>query len=79
MFDAGISQDNLLSIGSYAKYSIVASKAMQVEEFKLKNDKGNGMYSAALNSYQSFLADVTQVSIKDDIDVTWSSKFRHPS
>jgi predicted restriction endonuclease len=41
---------------------------MKVEEFKAKNAKGNGMYSAALNSYQSFLEEITQFSVKKDID-----------
>ncbi|WP_299265234.1 hypothetical protein [uncultured Psychrosphaera sp.] len=68
LYDAGISKDNVLSIGSYAQYSVVASKALQIEEFRAKNTTGNGMYSAALKSYQSFLADVTQVNVKDDID-----------
>lgn len=77
--DAGVSQQNLLSIGSYANYSIIASKAMQVEEFKVKNGKGKGMYSAALNSYQSFLADVTQVSVKDDIDAILSDSSKSPT
>jgi len=79
LLDAGVSQDNLLSISSYAKYSVVASKALQVEEFKVKNEKGNGMYSAALNSYQAFLADVTQVSIKDDIDAIINDKAKTPT
>mgnify|MGYP005994329157 CR=1 FL=1 len=68
LYDAGISKENILSIGSYAQYSVLSSKALQVEEFRAKNSKGNGMYSAALKSYQSFLADVTQVNVKDDID-----------
>lgn len=72
--DAGISSENLLSIGSYGKYSMVASKAMQVEEFKVRNAKGNGMYSAALNSYQAFLADITQVNIQADIEDILTAK-----
>ena len=66
--DAGIGKENLLSIGSYDKYRRVADKAMQVEEFKAKNAKGKGMYSAALKSYQAFLEDITQVSINNDIE-----------
>lgn len=71
---AGISSENLLSIGSYDHYRNVASKVMQVEEFKAKNTKGNGMYSAALNSYQAFLADITQVNLNDDIEEILTAK-----
>lgn len=66
--DAGILKENLLSIGSYGKYTIIANKAMKVEEFKERNARGNGMYSAALNSYQAFLEDITQSSVNDDIE-----------
>jgi len=37
------------------------------------------MYSAALNSYQAFLADVTQVSIKDDIDAIINDEAKTPT
>jgi len=47
---------------------------MQVEEFKVKNARGNGMYSAAINSYQTFLADITQVNVEDDIEEILSEK-----
>lgn len=41
---------------------------MQVEEFKLRDTKGKGMYSAALKSYQSFLTDIGQFGVSEDID-----------
>jgi len=72
--DAGISKENLLSIGSYGNYCMIATQVMQVDEFKEKNKKGNGMYSAALKSYQAFLADVTQVNVQNDIEAILSAK-----
>jgi len=64
----GIEEENLMAITSHQRYSIIAAKAMKIEEFKAKNRKGNGMYRAALNSYQTFLEDVTQVTVETDIE-----------
>lgn len=64
----GIKAENLMEITSHQHYSIIATKAMQGEEFKAKNKKGNGVYSAALNSYQTFLSDITEVSVEADIE-----------
>ncbi|WP_165905027.1 HNH endonuclease [Parashewanella curva] len=41
----------------------------KAEEFRVKNRKGNGMYSAALNSYKAFLLDITQAEVQQDIDL----------
>jgi predicted restriction endonuclease len=76
---AGMKAGNLMAITSHQEYSIVAAKAMQVEEFQAKNKKGNGMYSAALNSYQTFLADVTQISIEADIENIINAKDKTPT
>ncbi|WP_028862783.1 HNH endonuclease [Psychromonas aquimarina] len=66
--DAGIPTANLMTISSHSVYSMVAAKVMLVEEFKVKNAKGKGMYSAALKSYQVFLDDLTQASLNNDIE-----------
>jgi len=64
----GIQAGNLMSISSHAIYERVITEAMQVEEFKVKNKKGNGMYSAAIRSYQAFLDEVNQVTLNIDLD-----------
>jgi len=64
----GIEVENLMSIGSHDIYNRVVTQALQVKEFKEKNKKGNGMYRAALNSYQTFLDEVNQVTLNKDLD-----------
>jgi predicted restriction endonuclease len=71
---AGMPVENLMSINSYDLYNTVTGNLMQFEEFKVNNARGNGMYSAAINSYQAFLADVTQVNIQDDIEKILTAK-----
>jgi predicted restriction endonuclease len=66
--DAGVAQQSLLSIGSYFEYEQIVNKTYEVREFVEKDNRGNGMYSAAIKSYRSFLADVTQVEVQQDID-----------
>ena len=66
--DAGVTKQSLLSISSYYEYENVVSKTYGVMEFVEKDKQGNGMYSAAINSYRAFLSDVTQASVKQDID-----------
>ena len=66
--DAGVAKQSLLSIGSYYEYEQIISKTYEVQEFVEKDRRGNGMYSAAIKSYRSFLSDVTQVEVQQDID-----------
>jgi predicted restriction endonuclease len=66
--DEGIATESLMSINSHETYSEVIAKVLLLEEFKAKNAKGNGMYSAAIKSYQAFLADISQVDVQADIE-----------
>ena len=66
--DAGVAKQSLLSIGSYYEYEQIISKTYEVQEFVDKDRRGNGMYSAAIKSYRSFLSDITQVEVQQDID-----------
>tara|TARA_R110001583_G_scaffold112917_6_gene263182 strand:- start:69949 stop:70692 length:744 start_codon:yes stop_codon:yes gene_type:complete len=66
--DVGIQTGSLMSIRSHENYSDVVAKVLLLEEFKVKNRKGNGMYSAAIKSYQAFLADISQVDVQADIE-----------
>lgn len=68
LWSVGIEAENLMSITSHQRYSIVAAEAMKVNEFQAKNKKDNGMYSAALTSYKTFLEDVSQLSLETDIE-----------
>jgi hypothetical protein len=60
--------NSLLEITDTVEYKKFTSVVMQVEEFKLRDTKGKGMYSAALKSYQSFLIDIGQFGVNEDID-----------
>ncbi|NMH60655.1 HNH endonuclease [Alteromonas ponticola] len=66
--DAGLANQSLLSIGSYIEYEKIVSKTYEVREFVEKDKRGNGMYSAAIRSYRSFLSDLTQADVQQDID-----------
>jgi predicted restriction endonuclease len=66
--DAGVAKQNLLTIGSYFEYEQIIGKTYEVNEFVEKDKRGNGMYSAAIKSYRTFLSDVTQVEVQQDID-----------
>lgn len=66
--DAGISDKNLLSVGSYFEYQKISSKVYEINEFQKKDKKGNGMYSAAINAYRGFLSEITQAEVQQDID-----------
>ncbi len=66
--DAKITDRNLVTMTSYFEYKAVATKLRNVEEFKQKDKSGKGMYSAALNWFEAFLSDVTQLDIQTDIE-----------
>ena len=67
--DAGVAKQNLLSIASPFEYQEIVSKAYQVQEFVDRDKRGKGMYSAAIKSYQTFLNDITQTEVQQDIDL----------
>ena len=66
--DAGVAKQSLLSIGSFVEYENIVSKTYEVQEFVEKDKRGNGMYSAAINSYRTFLSDITQAEVQHDIE-----------
>ncbi len=65
--DAGLVSEPLTEIRSYRKVYELTEKAKQLEQFQVRDSKGNGMYSAAVNSYVSFLSDLSQVDLKSDV------------
>jgi predicted restriction endonuclease len=65
---AGVTKQSLLSVGSFVEYENIVSRTYEVREFVEKDKRGNGMYSAAINSYKAFLSDITQAEVQHDID-----------
>ena len=45
-----------------------------MDEFKIRDSRGKGMYSAALNHYHQFLADLSQVDVNADVRGVLSDK-----
>lgn len=66
--DAHITDKNLISVASYFEYKTIATKLRELNEFKVSDKRGKGMYSAALNAYSSFLEDITQIEAQYDIE-----------
>lgn len=67
--EAGLSDSNLIEIGSYKNYYAIAEQVRKLEIFGIRDTKGNGMYSAALNLYGEFLADTTRQEVEEDIAI----------
>ena len=65
--DAGLVSEPLTEIRSYRKVYELTEKAKQLDQFLVRDSKGNGMYSAAVNSYVRFLSDLSQVDLKSDV------------
>lgn len=65
-------QENLIDaplteVKSFREFCRLSESARSLEKFKEFNARGNSMYSAALNSYQHFLSDLSQIDVKADI------------
>ena len=74
LMDAGEICEPLTDIKSYRQFIQYEEKAKQLEIFKLRDDKGKGMYSAALSHYHKFLADLAQIDINADIRQVMTDK-----
>lgn len=64
----------LTGITSYHRFTQYEEKVRQLEVFKLTDQKGKGMYSAALTHYHKFLADLAQIDVNADIRQVMSDK-----
>ena len=53
--ESGASDTPLLEIGNSTQFEQIASKIQSLDDFKETNDRGNGMYGAALNRFLDFL------------------------
>ncbi|MFA1561245.1 HNH endonuclease [Aliivibrio fischeri] len=67
MIQENILKEPLTKVKSFREFCRLSETARSLEKFKKFNANGNHMYSAALNSYQRFLADLSQVDVKADI------------
>lgn len=74
LMDAGEIAEPLTDLKSYRKFVSYEQKVRNLEEFKLRDFKGKGMYSAALTHYHKFLADLSQVDVNADIRQIMSDK-----
>jgi len=64
---AGLVSEPLTELRSYRKVYELTEKAKQLDEFIVRDSRGKGMYSAAVNSYVRFLSDLSQVDLKSDV------------
>lgn len=67
MGEQGLIAKPLTEIKSYRTFYELTEQAKQLEIFQLRDSRGKGMYSAAINSYQRFLADLSQVDMRTDV------------
>ncbi len=67
LIEAGELDEPLTNLHSYRKLLEFEAKARKLEAFQIRDAKGKGMYSAALNHYLRFLADLSQVDANADI------------
>jgi predicted restriction endonuclease len=65
---AGLTNRSIFQINSYEDYYALAEQAKEIDKFEVRDSKGKGMYSAALNLYGDFLADTTQYEVVEDIE-----------
>jgi len=66
--DADIHHQNLIAVQSYSTIHKVAEDLLQYDVFVEKDAIGKQMYSAALKSYENYLADTCQVEAAEDIE-----------
>ena len=66
--NAGVITSNLSDIQSADKFRSMAEKILQLQEFQEKNNKGKGMYSAAMKQYAAYLEDISDETLQEDIE-----------
>ncbi len=74
LMDAGEIDEPLTNINSYRKLLSYSDKIRKLEEFQIRDSKGKGMYSAALNHYLRFLVDLSQADVNADVEQVMSDK-----
>ncbi len=72
--DIGELEQPLTEVKSYKQFIRYEERVRQLGEFKIRDSRGKGMYSAALNHYHQFLADLSQVDVNADVRGVMSDK-----
>lgn len=65
--DDGLIKTSLIEISDPEKFEIIADKVKQLPIFIERNEKGNNMYSSALNKYSDFLNEEID-ELEEDIE-----------
>jgi len=65
--EAGLVDSSLLEISNPKEFEELAGKIIQLPIFQERNEKGNNMYSSALNKYSEYLKDASD-EIEEDIE-----------
>ncbi|MGC9458868.1 HNH endonuclease [Vibrio genomosp. F10] len=74
LMDAGELDEPLTNINSYRQFVNSEEKVRKLEEFQIRDSRGNGMYSAALSHYHKFLSDLAKIDINADIKQVMTDK-----
>ncbi|MGF1753940.1 HNH endonuclease [Vibrio makurazakiensis] len=74
LMDAGELDEPLTNINSYHQFVNYEEKVRKLEEFQIRDARGNGMYSAALSHYHKFLSDLAKIDINADIKQVMTDK-----
>jgi hypothetical protein len=65
--DAGLIESSLIEISDPREFETIAGKIKQLPIFQKRNDKGNNMYSSALNKYHEYLKEASD-ELEEDIE-----------
>ncbi len=74
LMDAGQIQEPITDVKSYGEFKNYKLKAQSLPEFKIRDIKGKGMYSAALSHYENFFVDLSQIDVNADIRQVMNDK-----
>lgn len=72
--EAGQNDKPLFEARTYADFQAIADKARKLQIFEIRDSKGKGMYSAALNLFGSYLSDVTRHEVTEDLTTITKDK-----
>ncbi len=65
--EAGLVKQSLHELKTTDDFRCVAKALRQLAIYDARNTRGKGMYSAALNTYADYIADVTQNDLEQDL------------
>lgn len=74
LMETGEIREPLTEVKSFSQFIEYEQKAKQLDIFKRRDEKGKGMYSAALSHYRKFLADLAQIDVNADIRQVMSDR-----